>query len=414
MRPSSTRKGPLAVILGSTVAGLSITRSLGRRGVPTLQIDSDRNEAMHSRYGESYLLPPRKEHEKEWIDFLKSIGKSLEKPAIIIPTADEYLLFLSRNRRELEQSFCSLLPDSDIVECIVNKRTQYAAAELAGISIPKTLYPETISDVRSWARDLTFPVILKPYTFKGRRVIHSKVLLLESPAQLVQDYSCLGENEPEFMIQEVIPGGSSASFAYHGFWGSDGNELACWMKAHVRGTPFGCSSVSVLVNIPELERLTRRLLSSLGYRGFVNVQFMLDSRDNSYRLMEINARPGQAIQHGVTAGVDLPWIGYGHLAGKGSFSSARQAVVTYMDEKVDLELWRSGGVSLGTLLQSVVQADSNAYWAWNDPGPFLALTWNFGCASFRRAVHKHFPHPRRVVSEDARRTVPAKAGTLTP
>ena len=69
---------PLAVILGSSVGGLSFVRSLNRRNVPTLQLDSDKGAPMYTRYGEAYLLPPLRQSPSEWLRLLEFVGKRLE------------------------------------------------------------------------------------------------------------------------------------------------------------------------------------------------------------------------------------------------------------------------------------------------------------------------------------------------
>src|SRR3989338_2470462 len=75
---------PLAVILGSSsVHGLSFSRSLGRRGVPVLVLDSEKDVARYSRYGRSCMLSPTKECASEWVFFLEFVGSRLGKPGVI-------------------------------------------------------------------------------------------------------------------------------------------------------------------------------------------------------------------------------------------------------------------------------------------------------------------------------------------
>ena len=50
------REAPLAVVLGGSINGLCFCRSLGRRGIPTLMLDSRKNFGMYTRYGQTHLL----------------------------------------------------------------------------------------------------------------------------------------------------------------------------------------------------------------------------------------------------------------------------------------------------------------------------------------------------------------------
>ncbi len=141
---------PAAVILGSSANALVYSRSLGRHGIPTLVLDSHKGVAMYSRFGVHHVLPPIEEQADEWLSFLDSLGDRLDMPAVVCPTADPHLLFLSKHREQIGRRFRFIIPDHGTLQNILNKRAQYAIAEKAGIAIPKTFYPETITDLRAW------------------------------------------------------------------------------------------------------------------------------------------------------------------------------------------------------------------------------------------------------------------------
>ncbi len=197
-----------------------------------------------------------------------------------------------------------------------------------------------------------------------------------------------------FMIQEVIPGESTALVAYHGFWDADGQERAWWTKRHLRTRPFTDGAYHVTVDAPEVACLSRKLLAAFNYRGFSHVEFKFDHRDNSFRLMEINARTGQSSQHGIAAGIDLPWIAYCYLTSNGAKQVAPDTFkrgVTFVNEDVDLRGfsgdWRTGKVRFIPWLSSIVKAEAKAYWAWDDPLPALVLAWCLGKACLQKACH---------------------------
>jgi len=56
------KETPIAVILGGSVNGLSLARSLGRRRIPTLLLDSDRLIGTYTRYSKFVLQPPADKH----------------------------------------------------------------------------------------------------------------------------------------------------------------------------------------------------------------------------------------------------------------------------------------------------------------------------------------------------------------
>jgi predicted ATP-grasp superfamily ATP-dependent carboligase len=396
-------KRPLAVILGGSGHALIYSRSLGRRGIPTLTLDKSRDTGLYTRYGMTSLLPSVDENPAAWIAFLKHVAERLGERPVLFPTADEYLLFLARHREQVADRFHLIIPDSDTIEQIINKRIQYSIAENAGIPVPRTFYPESLGDVRVHAAELSYPVILKPYMYRGGKIIREKWLPAHSPAELIEQFRRVSASGHAFMVQEFIPGPRQAIFAYHGFWDRDGREIAWWTKQHLRGTHTE-GSYHLTVEAPEVAALGRRFLTALKYKGFSHVEFKIDSRDGSYRLMEINARTGQSTQHGIAAGVDLPWLGYRHLTdamGAETAPIAFKTGVTYVHEQTDLMTYlnmrKTGEIRFVPWLLSVLKADAKAIWASDDPVPFFMTAWKKARSLLRKTAARVTAMPWRRV-----------------
>jgi D-aspartate ligase len=122
--------------------------------------------------------------------------------------------------------------------------------------------------------------------------------------------------------------------------------------------------------------LSRRLLRKLDYRGFVGVEFKLDARDDSFRLMEINARAVSGNQLAISAGVDFAWIAYQYLTGSdlGAGSERRfRPGVKYVNEEWDVQAYlalrKADAMSLGGWLGSLRGVEARALGAWDDPMP---------------------------------------------
>ena len=77
---------------------------------------------------------------------------------------------------------------------------------------------------------------------------------------------------------------------------------------------FGDASFIQTVEAPEVSALSRQLLGALDFRGYAGLEFKLDARDNTYKFIELNPRSEGFVQVAVSAGLDLPWIGYAYLA----------------------------------------------------------------------------------------------------
>ena len=129
---------------------------------------------------------------------------------------------------------------------------------------------------------------------------------------------------------------------------------------------------------PEVAALSRRLLRAFQYRGFVGVEFKLDARDRSWRLIEINPRTVSGNQIAISAGVDFPWIGYQYLAGgelEAPPATPFRPQVKYVNEEWDVQaflaLRKSGALTLRGWLGSLRQVQAKAIWAWDDPLPVV-------------------------------------------
>ena len=382
---ANVREQPLAVILGTSWNALSFARSLGRHGVPVLLLESSRNIGSYTRYGKVLALPPVDDDPPAWIAILRFVGARLADPGVLVPTGDGHALLLSRYEQLLRSCFRFVVPARQTVEQIVNKRLQYAVAREAGIPIPRTWFPESAEQVRELSAEPSFPCILKPYTSHiASRVLGLKVVVARSAGELVSGYDRLAARGVEAMIQQIVPGGDGALFGYHAFWDGEGRELTWMTRRKLRQCPprFGVGSLLVTVDAPEVADLSRRLLSAVDYRGFVGVEFKLDATSGNYYLIEINPRAGSATELAISAGADLPWIGYRHLTGSDGGAEPTRAFrpgVKFINEELDVHAYRalrkSDGMTIGQWARSIRGTTSTAIWARDDPAPFVVFTW---------------------------------------
>jgi predicted ATP-grasp superfamily ATP-dependent carboligase len=381
----SCKKNPLAIILGGSVNGLSFARSLGRRGVPTLLLDSDPLLGTFTRYGKVMLLPPADEQPEDWIDLLEFVASRVDSPAVLFPTSDVHCLWISQHREQLGQHFRFLIPPAETVEQIVNKRLQHTIARAAGIAVPNAYYPESIEELQRLAPGLVYPCLLKPYnSHKGRkRLAKRKVLVVDSQKELLCAYERLTVGNLPFMIQEIIPGEDTALYGYLGFWDAEGCERGWVTKKKLRQSPpyYGDGSLQITVEAPEVAELSRCLLRAFNYRGFVNIEFKYDARDRTYRLMEINPRSAASNQLAISAGMDFPWIGYQYLTATDPEAIPAQSfrpLVKCVNEEWDIQAYfayrKTGALNLWRWLQSLYGSKITIL-AWDDPLPFLVGFW---------------------------------------
>ena len=100
-----------------------------------------------SRYCTAKVCPvPIHDHEK-LVQFMLDEGKGWISRVCCFQLRMP-LCNLITLQSELSQFFRFILPPTDVLEAVVNKRRQYELAERVGMPYATTYYPETLEDVR--------------------------------------------------------------------------------------------------------------------------------------------------------------------------------------------------------------------------------------------------------------------------
>ena len=179
-------------------------------------------------------------------------------------------------------------------------------------------------------------------------------------------------------MQEFIPGEDSALHGYLAYYGEEGQPLATFTKQKLRQFPLtsGNGSLQISTHNPELAQIAEAMLRSLNYTGMVAIEFKWDSRDQLYKLMEINPRGVSGNQLPIDCGVELPCVAYQDMSGaEPPLSSDYQVGVKYLhlgwDVQAFLALRRAGKLTTWQWLRSLWGVRSLAIFNWRDPKPFL-------------------------------------------
>jgi D-aspartate ligase len=304
-----------AVVLGAHYAALSVVRALTREGIHVLVVASDSHDhACHSRFVSDLIVAPSPtDHGDGLLAALLDVGEDWAG-ALLIPTLDEYVIWVSRNRAKLSEKFVFAVPGPDVIDRIIDKSLHYAVARGAGVPIPEYLVPDSVELLDQWRDASHFPCIVKP--FESRRfseIYRAKVLVARDFTELTEQYADASARGLDVMVCEVIPGDDCSIFSYHSYIDSGGEVLAelCTQKLRQYPSGFGQGAIVRTVPlIPELRDLALKVLTASGYFGESSTEFRLDHRDGLYKLMEVDARPNVYEWLFVEAGVNLPYITY--------------------------------------------------------------------------------------------------------
>jgi len=290
------------VVLGCKIGALAIMRTLGRQGVQVYGVDENpQSPALRSRYlTRKYIKAFDPENPNRYLQFLIELGNTISAKAILIPTSDELSEFVAENRDVLTSTY--LFPDNDIalIRGLASKKEMFAIASRTGVPTPKTLFPQNLDEVVDYADQIEFPVMLKG--IYGNRLYDRtglKMVSVGSKDELIQTYLELEDpDEPNLMLQELIPGGDDQVFIFNGYFDANSDCLAAFTGYKVRQCPIhtGCASLGENQWNRDVALITMKFMKAIGYKGILDIGYRLDPRDGQYKVLDVNPRVGQAFR----------------------------------------------------------------------------------------------------------------------
>lgn len=371
-----------AFVLSLFDTGLGAIRSLGREGIPVVGLDSNPTmPGFRSKFCVPKLCPDPVHQPEELVQFLRHEGQRLDEPGMLFPASDAFVLFLSRYRNDLSEYFSFILPQSDVLEAIVNKRRQYELAEKVGTPYAPTFYPETIEDIHRIKGEIDYPVIIKPYyghlwraTFGG---VH-KGFRVNSPQELEKRFESILPTGLQVAVQSIILGPNTNHYKINVYIGVSGQPLAVFTLRKIRQYPteFGVGTLVESLYMPELVDLGLAFFQGIGYRGIGSIEFKRDDRDGKLKMIELNPRLWQQNALATKCGINFPLIQYLDLNGCPPNRPVRFVEgIKWVDIMSDFQaFWdyhRQGRLSLLEWLTSLYGTTTFSSFALDDPVPFL-------------------------------------------
>ncbi len=368
-----------AIVIGGDYQGLGIIRSLGRKGIPVYLLDTTQCIGRVSRFTSKFFTY----EEATLIEFLLDLAhKENLNEWVIYPTSDEIVKLITTNKNKLEKYYKVPTPKWEITRILYNKKLVFKLANDSNIPTPKTWYLEEIETIHKLP--LKFPVIVKPLS-KGvfHKITKKKALKAKNKKELIQIIDAVHKlplHISKIKIQEVIPGGAVNLYSFCSLF-KKGKVLAKLSARRIRQHPmeFGRASTFVeTVDIPELEKLGTKLLSHINYYGLSEVEFMWDSRDKTYKLLEVNVRTWGWHTLGYKAGVDFPFLLYKDLTGE---KVGTECIVPIQKNVKWIRLLTDTGLVIYEILKgnmkirdyiSTLKGEKEyAVWSSHDPLPFI-------------------------------------------
>jgi D-aspartate ligase len=297
-----------AVVIGGDCGALGVARSLGRKGIPVIFLSDCNPLAAYSRYTVRHILWPGANHPDAAAWLLDLAHRYRLDGWTLFPAADAEVRLIAHHHADLSSSFRLCTPPWETTKWAGDKHLTYQKAAALGIDHPRTYSVSEATDLATL--DCRFPLILKPAVKEGRNA------LTNSKAWQVDDHDMLARRFSEaaplagsggVVVQELIPGDGSAQFSYAAVC-KDGRPVVSMVARRTRQHPadFGTGTYVETVEDDCIEAIAERFLAAIGYSGTVEMEFKMDSRDASFKLLDVNPRVWTWNSLGTVAGVDFP------------------------------------------------------------------------------------------------------------
>ncbi len=292
------------------VASLAILRSLGKRQIEVTAASARKDSiGFYSRYAKRKLVYPNPMEEDK---FFKWVYNTLSenKYDVFFPIDEPILMLVAKYKEKLSKYSRIPLPDLQTLIDVTDKSRLSRISLENKIPIPKTyFYDELInfedSDFLRIMEEFGTPVIIKPNIGSGSR---GQVLIYE-PKKLEETYKKQVKQFGPCMIQEFLRGTRYSMSAIFNF--NSEPRRVCIAKV-IRQLPIygGTIVYGVTIKNNNILKVGLELLRKIKYKSVVDMDFIVDDRDNTPKLLDINPRFFGSLFFPIAAGVDYPYLLY--------------------------------------------------------------------------------------------------------
>jgi D-aspartate ligase len=360
---------------------LGIARTAGRLGIPVHRLGREqRAPAAASRYIRSWGVVPDAASTDEIFQTLRELSDEIGR-SILIPADDASSVFADDNMDVLEPYFLLPRQPAGLARALSSKQGMYELCQQHEIPTPRSVFPQTETDVLQYADGAPFPIVLKCINAGDAPSSAPRVLIAENREELLEAYREM--NTPassNVMLQEYIPGTPETVWMFNGYFDETSVCRIGITGQKIRQSPpyTGATTLGECVTNATVHDTTVRFMQAIGYRGILDIGYRFDARDGRYKLLDVNPRIGGTFRLFVADnGVDVLRALYldltGHEVPPTSAPDGRRWIVEPLDVTSSIEYRRRGDLTLGAWVKSLRGVREAAWFARDDPRPFFAL-----------------------------------------
>lgn len=222
---------------------------------------------------------------------------------LVVPLSDFTAEIFSKNKKDFESKYKVKIAVNDFN--VFNKAfDKYQTMKICmenDINCPKTFLDLTENSLMN--NIINYPVLIKPKSSCGSigiHIAHNYEELQNAIMLLEQD------NLGEYLVQEFIPQ-NGKQYNAHFFLDDKSNVKTSLIAEKCRWFPIdgGASTLCRTIHNEDIISMCTKLLKLIGWVGYCDIDLMEDPRDNSIKIIEINARISANVKICFEAGIDI-------------------------------------------------------------------------------------------------------------
>ena len=301
-QPESLKGVRVLLLEGFARQNMALIPALKKLGCHVTTYNASRLDIGYaSRFPDVKLIEPWDRNDEDFsFEALMDVLKR-DHYDVLIPTTDFSARLLADHLQELSLYANPAENGENLFYRVMNKQQTMRFCELADVPHPRTWYDmDCLEDVLK--ADIGYPFAIKPrigYGGIGFKVIHDE-------AELRKRFEKTMKRCGPMLAQEYIP--------------QDGGQLQCQVFMDERGEAAsavlfdktrwypiagGSSCCNTTRHDPAIVADCVRLLRTIGWQGYADVDLILDPRDGRAKVMEINPRVTGGVKIVFKAGVDV-------------------------------------------------------------------------------------------------------------
>jgi len=296
---------------GEINLGLPVIRCLGQ--IPDMSIHYAANKkstTRFSRYLNSFQLISGETASERLASLIKIIEDTSAK--VLFPIDERSVKFVIQNREKLSavvnippladlDTFHQMVMKNALNEWLESNDFPYARIW----SIPSNL-KEALPD------SLTFPVLFKPVWDRGGDTEALFVNIFRSRDEMVKYFEENDPNPEDYFLQEYIPGYDIDCSLIC----KNGEILAYTIQKGFILQDLRYSPGIELLYREEFMDQIHQIIEKLNWSGICHLDFRYDEREQTYKLIDFNARYWTTILGSLVAGINFPYLAFKSAIGE--------------------------------------------------------------------------------------------------